>query len=83
MLTYKSTVVTLLSVCVLCDGREHRIEANGGLYIPRVREEDAGTYECRASNLRGEARLPIVLVIGGEASSTHLSSGQTQECQMC
>ncbi|XP_070207543.1 basement membrane-specific heparan sulfate proteoglycan core protein-like isoform X4 [Littorina saxatilis] len=43
---------------------EHRIENNGALYIPRVREEDAGTYECAASNQRGVARLPIVLVIG-------------------
>ncbi|XP_076452135.1 basement membrane-specific heparan sulfate proteoglycan core protein-like isoform X4 [Babylonia areolata] len=43
---------------------EHRIEQNGGLYIPRVREEDAGTYECHASNDQGVSVLPVVLVVG-------------------
>lgn len=53
----------------------------GNLYIPRVREEDGGTYECQASNRFGTARLPVVLVIGGKLSGhgsilfslTHLS----------
>ncbi|KAK7494115.1 hypothetical protein BaRGS_00014588, partial [Batillaria attramentaria] len=43
---------------------EHSILDTGSLYIPRVREEDGGTYECQASNRFGTSRLPVILVIG-------------------
>ncbi|XP_012944719.1 basement membrane-specific heparan sulfate proteoglycan core protein [Aplysia californica] len=43
---------------------EHSVTDGGDLYIPRVREEDAGTYNCLASNRFGTTRYPVVLLIG-------------------
>ncbi|XP_025082607.1 basement membrane-specific heparan sulfate proteoglycan core protein-like isoform X8 [Pomacea canaliculata] len=43
---------------------EHSITETGGLYIPRVREEDSGTYECQASNRYGTTQVPVILIVG-------------------
>ncbi|XP_067659130.1 basement membrane-specific heparan sulfate proteoglycan core protein-like isoform X2 [Haliotis asinina] len=43
--------------------REHSI-TDGELSIPRVREEDGGTYMCQAANRYGTAQIPVVLIVG-------------------
>ncbi|XP_048238836.1 basement membrane-specific heparan sulfate proteoglycan core protein-like isoform X2 [Haliotis rufescens] len=43
--------------------REHTI-TDGELKIPRVREEDGGTYMCQAANRYGTAQIPVVLIVG-------------------
>ncbi|XP_041377591.1 basement membrane-specific heparan sulfate proteoglycan core protein-like isoform X3 [Gigantopelta aegis] len=42
---------------------DHNI-VHGDLMIPRVREGDAGTYECQASNSFGSVVYPVVFVVG-------------------
>ena len=48
----------------------HRVQQDGSLYIPRVRKEDGGVYECQANNDQGESTLHVKLVIGGELRRT-------------
>ncbi|CAG5125030.1 unnamed protein product, partial [Candidula unifasciata] len=43
---------------------EHSVLDNGELHIPRVKQEDAGTYSCLASNEYGTTSYPVVLFIG-------------------
>uniref|UniRef100_A0A0B7ATX1 Basement membrane-specific heparan sulfate proteoglycan core protein n=1 Tax=Arion vulgaris TaxID=1028688 RepID=A0A0B7ATX1_9EUPU len=43
---------------------DHSVLEDGGLYIPKVRPEDGGTYNCLASNQFGVSRYPVVLVVG-------------------
>ncbi|KAK3801367.1 hypothetical protein RRG08_059069 [Elysia crispata] len=43
---------------------DHSIDAEGGLLIPRVREEDGGRYECQTRGAFGSTTYPVVLVVG-------------------
>ncbi|GFR68365.1 basement membrane-specific heparan sulfate proteoglycan core protein, partial [Elysia marginata] len=52
---------------VKADGQlpdEHSIDSEGDLYIPRVREEDGGRYECQTRSQFGPTSHPVVLVVG-------------------
>ncbi|XP_059170575.1 basement membrane-specific heparan sulfate proteoglycan core protein-like [Physella acuta] len=37
---------------------------DGALFIPRVKEEDAGKYNCLASSVLGEKAYPVILIVG-------------------
>ncbi|CAG5123328.1 unnamed protein product, partial [Candidula unifasciata] len=43
---------------------EHSVLEGGDLYIPKVRTEDSGTYNCLASNTYGTSKHPVILFVG-------------------
>lgn len=42
------------------------LKDDGSLIIERVKKDDEGIYECRASNAGGEAKTSAVITVVGE-----------------
>ena len=47
------------------------------MFIPRVREEDGGRYECKGRSEFGPTSHPVVLVVGGKYTGIHSADRET------
>lgn len=50
------------------------LKDDGTLIIERVKKDDEGIYECRASNAEGEAKTSAVITVVGEFLDDQLFS---------
>jgi len=60
-LSYNVILITYLNLPPVCS--DYQI-VDGNLQIKRVRQEDAGTYYCRAENEYGDSDTPVSLNVG-------------------